>query len=119
MNNNENFVRYIPTNEECWDDEYFSRALRKSFILETRAKLENIAERLNNGEIIDWGNDKQKKYCLLFHQYKKLELHQWDYTFFVVGAIYCLDENFLKVALQEIGSEKLYTYYLIINNMKE
>ena len=97
MNNNENFVRYIPTSEESLDDEYFFRAIEKNFVLEVRAKLENIAERLNNKETIDWNNNKQKKYCLVFHQHKKLELFQWDFTFFVAGAIYCLDKNFLKV----------------------
>lgn len=69
--------------------------------------LKNIAERLNNGEKFDWNNTMQRKYYLCY-DYKDKNLSQ-NFDFFLrqLNAIYCLDENFLEIALKEIGEENL------------
>lgn len=75
-----------------------------------RRMLEDIARRLNKGEEIYWDNGKQPKYILL------LDTYDGEITFNTVrrfknqGAIYCLDKNFLDVAIQEIGEERLKKY---------
>lgn len=75
-----------------------------------RRMLEDIARRLNKGEEIYWDNGEQPKYILL------LDTSDGEITFDTVrrfknqGAIYCLDENFIDVAIQEIGEERLKKY---------
>lgn len=69
-------------------------------------QLYDLAERLNKGEKIDWKDNKIK--CSIFYNYvtKQLEL---DYYSSVqdIGQIYCLDENFLDEAIEEIGEDNL------------
>lgn len=73
-----------------------------------RRMLEDIARRLNKGEKIDWGNDNQSKY----HIYTTDESIDLDANYInkSQGSVYCLDKNFLEVAIQEIGEERLKKY---------
>lgn len=77
-----------------------------------RRMLEDIADRLNGGEKIDWENWSQGKCCICFrygYGIRRLELAlSYDYQY--VGAVYCLSDKFLEVAKEEIGEERLIRY---------
>lgn len=70
-------------------------------------KLKNLAERLNNGKKFDWNDiDKDKYY--IYYDYANKELRkEYNNSNQNQGTIYCLDENFLKIAKKEIGEENL------------
>ena len=73
-----------------------------------RRQLEGIAKKLNKGEKFDWNNDSQAKH--------RIELYcdeirtNYYFTYKTQGAVYCLDENFKDIAVQEIGKERLIKY---------
>lgn len=70
----------------------------------TKQKLKDLALRLNKGVEIDWNKDDC--YCI-YLDYKQ-GLQQEGESFYVdLGNVYCLDENFLDIAIQEIGEEAL------------
>lgn len=75
-----------------------------------RRMLEDIARRLNRGEKIDWKNSAQYKYS--FYLDDKINKIDWcrECRCAVQGSVYCLDINFYKVAIQEIGEERLKKY---------
>ena len=70
-------------------------------------QLKDLALRLNKGEKIDWEDNNQAKYYIYYDRgTMKLDYNNgWLYQ--GVGQIYCLDINFLDIAEQEIGEEKL------------
>lgn len=71
-------------------------------------QLKDLALRLNNGEEIDWKNDKQDKYCIVWDVLNNKNLYcSYAVTVGDIGQIYCLDKNFLDIAKQEIGEENL------------
>lgn len=72
-----------------------------------RRQLEDIAKRLNKGEKIEYDN-KQPKYCI--ELYFNDVLTNFYYCHKTQGTIYCLDENFKDIAIQEIGEERLKAY---------
>lgn len=75
-----------------------------------RRMLEDIARRLNKGEKIDWEDDEQVKYSINFDVIdNEINLYR-AYRFIAQGTVYCLDMNFHKVAIQEIGEERLKSY---------
>lgn len=81
------------------------------FKLEIETKLKNIAERLNKGQKIDWEDDSQPKHCIYYgYDDKKLNCFARHYRK-DQGEIYCLDNNFLEVAKQEIGEDNLIKYF--------
>lgn len=74
-----------------------------------RRQLEDIAKRLNKGKEIDWKSESPRKYHLC--------IDRCDYIYSNVcystkyqGTVYCLDKNFLNIASQEIGEERLKKY---------
>lgn len=70
-------------------------------------QLKDLALRLNNGEEIDWENNNEPKYFIFYdNRYKKIYTI-CNYYNKELGQIYCLDENFLDIARQEIGEENL------------
>lgn len=84
------------------------------FKAKIETKLKNIAERLNAGRKIDWEDENQSKFIILYNCKSKIlglldlySVYRWKYQ----GGIYCLDENFLEVAKQEIGEENLIKYF--------
>ena len=81
------------------------------FKMEIETKLKNIAERLNEGRKIDWEDGAQEKFHIYYNYDKKIL--EWYVRFFnnVQGAIFCLDQNFLDVAKQEIGEDNLIKYF--------
>lgn len=70
-------------------------------------QLKDLALRLNEGEEIDWENVDQVKYfiyCDIENNELKLDCRTISKN---IGNIYCLNNRFLEIALQEIGEEKL------------
>lgn len=74
----------------------------------TRRQLEDIARRLNKGEEIDWYDSEQSKYCITLHCNNIITNFYLAHR--TQGTVYCLDRNFLDVALKEIGEERLIKY---------
>ena len=87
---------------------------RALFKLEIETKLKNISERLNAGRKIDWEDEDQNKF-IIFYNYRSEILGLLDlygvYHWKCQGAIFCLDQNFLDVAKQEIGEDNLIKYF--------
>lgn len=73
-----------------------------------RRQLEDIARRLNKGIKIDWNNTEQSKYCI--ELYFNNIVTNFYYGHKTQGTVYCLDENFKDVAIQEIDEERLKAY---------
>lgn len=73
-----------------------------------RRMLEDIARRLNKGQKIDWNSNEQSKYCI--ELYLNNIVTNFYYCHKTQGAVYCLDENFKDIAIQEIGEERLKKY---------
>ena len=73
-----------------------------------RRQLEDIARRLNKGEEIDWDDSEQSKYCIVLHCNNIIT------NFYLAhksqGTVYCLDKNFLDIAIKEIGEKRLIKY---------
>lgn len=70
-------------------------------------QLKDLALSLNKGEEIDWENCNQIKYSIYYDNfYKKIYTICSDYVK-DIGQIYCLDKNFLDIALKKIGEENL------------
>lgn len=70
-------------------------------------KLKDLALRLNKGEEIDWKNKGQLKYYICFDNENNKLRYSYYYNCHDIGQIYCLDENFLDIAIKEIGEENL------------
>lgn len=75
--------------------------------INTYYELMDLAEELNNGEKLNWNNINQLKYAISFDSQigilKQVNYHNYK----DIGQIYCLDENFLEIALERIGEERL------------
>lgn len=81
------------------------------FKMEIETKLKNIAERLNAGRKIDWGDRDQAKFNIYYDFDDGNFYCCLRYSDYCQGSIYCLDKNFLDVAKQEIGEEQLIKYF--------
>ena len=76
-------------------------------IINTYYDLMDLAEELNNGEKIDWYDNRQQKFYISF-DFKTNKLDEgYIYRFKEIGQIYCLDENFQEKAIEKIGEDKL------------
>lgn len=75
-----------------------------------RRRLEDIARRLNRGRKIDWNNYDQTKSFILFDCTTQLIERDCNLRNKIQGVVYCLDNNFRKIAIQEIGEERLKKY---------
>lgn len=75
-----------------------------------RRQLESIARRLNKGEYIDWDDEEQAKYSISLDNTDNEISWDKEVRFLSQGTIYCLDMNFYKVAIEEIGEERLIRY---------
>lgn len=80
--------------------------------IKTKAELRQLADELNGEEVIDWKNENQQKFNLCYN-YGTMDTDiagLWQerrYSNRSQGTIYCLDENFLKFAIQRIGEQRL------------
>ena len=75
--------------------------------INTYYDLMDLAEELNDGEEIDWNNKHQKKYCIYYNFVD--DSFDLDYHFYLkaAGQIYCLNIDFLNIAKERIGEERL------------
>ena len=74
-----------------------------------RRQLEDIARRLNKGEKIDWSDENQYKWYIVYNTTFGFAIYSVSENT-IQGAVYCLDKNFLNIAIQEIGEERLKKY---------
>ena len=74
-----------------------------------KAKLNEIANRLNDDQVIDWNNRQHKYYLILDSEESSLHL-SFSFIDKIEGVTYCLSEDFLEVAADEIGEECLVKY---------
>ena len=70
-------------------------------------QLQDIAKKLNGKEKIDWNDKTRNKYYIYFDNTQKIL--DWSYcqSYQDYATIYCLDPDFFKVALEEIGENNL------------
>lgn len=95
-----NIGNYFETEEEV--EAYKERLLIKQ-------ELKDIALELNNGKEIDWKNYKSKYYLTYDNYYKKINVC-FSATIIIEGTTYCLNKNFINVAIERIGKERLERY---------
>lgn len=74
-----------------------------------KAKLNEIANRLNGGQVINWDSAIQRKYYLNLSNEGSLNL-SFSLIDKTEGATYCLSQDFLEVATEEIGEQELFDY---------
>lgn len=75
-----------------------------------RRQLEDIAKRLNKTEKIDWNDNNQPKYFFYFAFSSDEIVNFYHLRNKEQGVVCCLDKNFLNVAVEEIGEERLKKY---------
>lgn len=75
-----------------------------------RRQLEDIAKKLNKGEKIDWKNTNQSKCFIGIQEDGKGITWDIEYEYKHQGVVYCLSLDFIKVAIEEIGEERLKKY---------
>lgn len=75
-----------------------------------RRQLEDIARRLNKGQEIDWSDEEQTKSFIFLDCKTQLIERDSNLRNKIQGVVYCLDNNFKKIAIQEIGEERLKKY---------
>lgn len=68
-------------------------------------QLQELAIRLNKGQKIDWDNKEQAKYTIIYKDGKFVCYKTSD--IFYLSQITCLDKNFLNIAKEEIGEDRL------------
>lgn len=107
----------IATNEECnceLDDgrynigNYFKTKEEGEKVLgklKIYTKLKDLANRLSENEPLDWDNIDQDKFCI-YNENNRLLQDSRCYTQ-NLGNIYCTCEDFLEIAIKEIGEKKL------------
>lgn len=74
-----------------------------------KAKLNEIANRLNGGQDIKWDSAVQRKYYLTLSNEGSLNL-SFSLIDKTEGATYCLSQDFLEIAVDEIGEQVLLDY---------
>ena len=74
-----------------------------------RRQLEDIARRLNKGIKIDWSDENQYKWYIIYNTFFGFATYSVSENA-TQGAVYCLDKNFLNTAIKEIGEGRLLTY---------
>ncbi len=95
---------------EYGDNYYFAtyeEAEEYKEVMNTYYDLMDLANELNNGEKIDWYDDRQQKFYIYF-DFKANKLDEgYIYRLKEISQIYCLDEDFLEKAIEKIDEGKL------------
>lgn len=79
--------------------------------LKVKTKIKDIAKELNGYKEIDWNDEDQTKYCLIYDYYSLPSIKcKREWIFKPEGTICCLDENFADECINRIGREKLEKY---------
>lgn len=91
---------YFKTKEEA--EKYLEK-------IEIYYELMDLAEELNGEEEIDWENGEQEKFSIRYVKGKFRNDFYLNATGLNrnIGSIYCLSADFLKVALERIGADRL------------
>lgn len=72
----------------------------------TKQALKDLALELNEGVEVDWDKYKLTKYCIFISCVDELYLHSINSNKHL-GQVYCYDKDFLTIAKDRIGKEKL------------
>lgn len=103
VNDGEDLFRFNTGN--CFKTEKEADDYRENLL--TKQALKDLALELNDGVDVIWDNVDQRKYVVYFDSSKNVmnmsEVH-WTLD---MGQICCLNENFLSLARERIGEEKL------------
>ena len=70
-------------------------------------QLKDVALRLNNNKDNDWSISQNKYYIYFDFNEDKFRLLNDIVNGMSITEVYCIDKNFLNVAIEEIGEEKL------------
>lgn len=79
-------------------------------ILDVKYELQELADKLNNGEKIDWSNSEQEKYYLIYDNICEEVDYKNSFYMQIPEIIYCLDKDFKDKAIEKIGKERLIKY---------
>jgi len=90
-------------NHNCYTKENAEIAVS---ILKAKIELQNIATELNDGRLIDWENESQRRYNIYFIN-DDLGFEFLNSKNYRSSNIYCLDDSFLKVAIKKMGVDNL------------
>lgn len=101
--NNDSFDKYRFKTRNYFKTEEEAEEYKE--VMNTYYDLMDLAEELNNGEKINWNNDKQQKFYICFNGNKLVQ--GYTYTIIEIGQIYCLNENIFGKAVEKIGVDKL------------
>lgn len=88
----------------CFKTEQKAEEYKENLL--TKQALKDLALELNNGVEIDRKDINQQKYCIYF-DYKTLEIQQTNLYLAQYLEVYCLNKNFIDIAKDRIGEEKL------------
>ena len=92
----------------CFQTEEQAKAEAAKIVV--RRELEDIARRLNKDKEINWNNHSQFKYYIMYDYEKDILDSANACKYRRQGTVYCLDNHFLNVVIQEIGEERLKKY---------
>lgn len=109
--NNSNLDRSRIDFYNCFRTE--EEAIKEKEKILVRRQLEDIANRLNKGKKIDFENS-EIKYCVAYYvaclgETGGLFLSS-NIDLQCEGVVYCLSQDFLRVAIEEIGEKRLIKY---------
>ena len=79
--------------------------------INTYYELMDLAEELNAGEIVDWENQNQLKYYIILDVDINKLCQITNYSYKNLRQIYCLNNNFLEIALEKFGKKKLKQFF--------
>lgn len=88
----------------CFKTAHESNEYRNNLL--TKQALKDLALELNNGVEIDW-NDCSRKYFICLRGSEDVLTQYYNIYDNCDFVMYCLDENFLDIAKERIGKEKL------------
>lgn len=89
----------------CFKTEQEAEEYKENLLI--KQQLKDLALELNNGAEIDWENTRQNKHIITSsNDFKTLNTFATSYHK-DLGQIYCLDNQFLAIAEERIGEEKL------------
>ena len=89
----------------CFKTEQETKDFKENLL--TKQALKDLALELNNGVEIDWDYFYQLKYYILYNNRFKTLSIDFDRNHQCSSKIYCVNSNFLDIAKDRIGEEKL------------
>ena len=91
----------------CFKSEKQAEAEAEKILV--RRQLEDIARRLNKGREVDWSDENQYKWYIVYNTTFGFTTYSASENT-TQGVVYCLDKNFLNTAIKEIGEGRLIKY---------